>query len=143
MPTVEFLPISDVAERPHYATAGSACFDLRSVEDCTILPGKVKAVSLGFAVSIPEGYEMQIRSRSGLASKGVMVANGIGTIDSDYRGEVKVLLFNSTEETIEISAGDRIAQGIVCPVLRTEFVRVASLVETERGKGGFGSTGTN
>jgi dUTP pyrophosphatase len=142
---VGFKHLSPNCKMPTYATAGSACFDLYASETVILYDGRVAPVSLGFAIEIPDGYEMQIRSRSGMAKNGIIIANGIGTIDSDYRGEVKVLLLKLTlsEATtcVRINVGDRIAQGIICQVLRTEFEEAIELGETLRGEGGFGSTG--
>ena len=130
---------------PNYETSGASGFDLKSSED-TYVPAKSTAViSTGFYVEIPNGYEIQVRSRSGLAAKkGVMVLNSPGTIDSDYRNEIKVILFNTSDEDFVISVGDRIAQGVLCPVLTAHFEVVPSpsdLSETVRGLGGLGHTG--
>ncbi len=126
-------------------TKGSSGIDLRSNYVYKIDPGKVVLVKTGLHVQIPEGYEIQIRSRSGLAlNKGIMVLNSPGTVDCDYRNEVGVILFNTSNEPFIINVGDRIAQMVVCRTYtqETEFVEVKELDETER-KGGFGSTGKN
>lgn len=126
-------------------TKGSSGIDLRSNYVYKIQPGKVVLVKTGLHVQIPEGYEIQIRSRSGLAlKKGIMVLNSPGTVDCDYRNEVGVILFNTSNEPFIINVGDRIAQMVVCRTYtqETEFVEVKELDETER-KGGFGSTGKN
>lgn len=126
-------------------TKGSSGIDLRSNYVYKIQPGKVVLVKTGLHVQIPEGYEIQIRSRSGLAlKKGIMVLNSPGTVDCDYRNEVGVILFNTSNEPFIINVGDRIAQMVVCRTYtqETEFVKVKELDETER-KGGFGSTGKN
>ena len=126
-------------------TKGSSGIDLRSNYVYKIQPGKVVLVKTGLHVQIPEGYEIQIRSRSGLAlKKGVMVLNSPGTVDCDYRDEIGVILFNTSNEPFIINVGDRIAQMVVCRTYtqETEFVEVKELDETER-KGGFGSTGKN
>ncbi len=127
---------------PAYQTAGAAGMDLCAAEEVTLPPGGVAAVPTGWAVEIPAGYEMQVRPRSGLALKqGIMVANSPGTVDSDYRGEVCVLLYNTREVPFEIRRGDRIAQAIVGPVSRIAWRETDDLSDTARGAGGFGSTG--
>ncbi len=127
---------------PTYATAGAAGMDVVAAEACEIAPGARRAVSTGFALAIPDGYEVQVRPRSGLALKhGVTCLNTPGTIDSDYRGEVKVILANLGSETFSIARGDRIAQLVPAPVQRAVMEEVAELDDTARGGGGFGSTG--
>ena len=127
---------------PAYATAGAAGMDVVSAEDVTLAPGARAAVATGFAMAIPAGYEVQVRPRSGLALKhGVTCLNTPGTIDSDYRGEVKVILANLGETAFVIARGDRIAQLVPAPVQRASLDEVADLDETSRGAGGFGSTG--
>lgn len=127
---------------PSYQTKGAAGFDLHSVEELTLEPGKRAMVATGLAFSIDEGYEVQVRPRSGLAYKyGVSVINTPGTIDSDYRGEIKVLLINHGEEPFAIKKGERIAQAVVKEVVLADFTEVEELDDTERGSGGFGSTG--
>ena len=127
---------------PAYATDGAAGMDVVSAEELTLSPGARHAVATGFAMAIPEGYEVQVRPRSGLALKhGITCLNTPGTIDSDYRGEVKVILANLGTDPFEIKRGDRIAQLVPAPVLRAALQEVASLDATERGSGGFGSTG--
>lgn len=139
---VRVLKTDENAIIPQYQSQGAAGFDLHSCEDFTILPNQTVAISTGLAYEIPEGYELQIRPRSGMAHKsGIQVANSPGTIDSDYRGVVKVLLYNSSDKNFPISIGDRIAQGIITQYERAEFAVVEELSETERGEGGFGSTG--
>ena len=128
---------------PEYKTDGSSGMDLMANVEQTvkILPGEKKMISTGIMVAIPEQYEIQIRPRSGLAAKnGISVLNTPGTIDSDYRGEIKVILINLGKEIFEIKKNDRIAQMIVCPIIKVELEEVESLPETVRGKGGFGST---
>ena len=116
--------------------------DIVAAEDLSLAPGARAAVATGFAIAIPAGYEVQVRPRSGLALKhGITCLNTPGTIDSDYRGEVKVILANLGSETFAIKRGDRIAQLVAAPVQRATFTEVASLDETARGAGGFGSTG--
>ena len=127
---------------PAYATDGAAGMDICAAEEVTILPGKPHAVATGLAFAIPAGFEVQVRPRSGLALKhGVTCLNTPGTIDSDYRGEVKVILANLGEKSFAIAIGDRIAQIVVAPVTRGVMAEVAELDDTARGAGGFGSTG--
>lgn len=127
---------------PSYATPGSAGVDLRSNERATLAPGEYKAVGTGISLEIPDGYEGQVRPRSGLALKhGITLLNAPGTIDSDYRGEVKVILINHGQNAFEIAPGDRIAQLIFAPVYVAVFSESDDLPETERSSGGFGSTG--
>ena len=127
---------------PAYATAGAAGMDVVAAEDVELPPGGRHAVATGFAMAIPEGYEVQVRPRSGLALKhGITCLNTPGTIDSDYRGEVKVILANLGQEPFEIARGDRIAQLVPAVVLRATLDEVATLDHTIRGAGGFGSTG--
>lgn len=126
---------------PTRATAGSAGWDIYSAEDVLICPGRTMTVSTGLKIAVPFGYEAQVRSRSGLALSGLVVANSPGTIDSDYRGELKVIIHNTTDVVKEIKIGDRIAQLVLAPVQDCLIVDVESLDSTERGDGGFGSTG--
>jgi dUTP pyrophosphatase len=127
---------------PAYATAGAAGMDIVSAEDLTLAPGARHAVATGFAMAIPDGYEVQVRPRSGLALKhGITCLNTPGTIDSDYRGEVKVILANLGSEPFVIARGDRIAQLVPAPVQRAVFEMLDILPETARNAGGFGSTG--
>jgi len=136
------LPHGDGLPLPAYATDGAAGMDVCAVEDVELAPGGRHAVATGFALAIPEGYEIQVRPRSGLAFKhGISVPNAPGTIDSDYRGELKVLLINHGQETFSIARGDRVAQLVLAPVTRAAFTEVDDLDETARGAGGFGSTG--
>ena len=127
---------------PAYATSGSAGMDVVSAEDVTIAPGARDAVATGLSVAIPQGYEIQVRPRSGLAFKhGITVPNTPGTIDSDYRGELKVLLINHGSEDFAIARGDRVAQLVLAPVVQAAWSEVDELDATQRGAGGFGSTG--
>lgn len=136
------LPHGEELPLPAYATDGAAGMDVVAAEDVTLAPGGRHAVATGFAVAIPEGYEIQVRPRSGLALKhGITVPNTPGTIDSDYRGELKVILINHGAEPFPINRGDRIAQLVLAPVTLGLWREVAELDETERGAGGFGSTG--
>ena len=135
---------SEGAVIPEYKTAGAAGADLCALLDAplTIPSGRSAMVPTGLFFEIPEGYEVQVRPRSGLAAKnGVTVLNTPGTIDCDYRGEIKVILINLGAEDFTINSGDRIAQMIIAPVIQASFTKVNSLSETERGAGGFGSTG--
>ena len=136
------LPHGEGLPLPAYATAHAAGLDVVAAEDLTLAPGARHAVATGFAIAIPEGYEVQVRPRSGLALKhGITCLNTPGTIDSDYRGEVKVILANLGQEPFAVRRGERIAQLVPAPVLRATFAQVAELDATDRGAGGFGSTG--
>lgn len=136
------LPHGEGLPLPAYATLGAAGMDVVAAEDVTLAPGGRHAVATGFAIAIPEGYEVQVRPRSGLALKhGVTCLNTPGTIDADYRGEVKVILANLSAEPFAVARGDRIAQLVPAPVQRARFAEVADLDATARGTGGFGSTG--
>ncbi len=127
---------------PAYATAGAAGMDVVAAENVTLLPGARAAVATGYALAIPEGYEVQVRPRSGLALKhGVTCLNTPGTIDADYRGEVKVILVNLGAAPFSVARGDRIAQLVPAVVTRAVFAEVETLDATARSDGGFGSTG--
>ena len=127
---------------PAYATAHAAGMDVVAAEDVTLAPGARHAVATGFAIAIPEGYEVQVRPRSGLALKhGITCLNTPGTIDADYRGEVKVILANLGDAPFAVARGERIAQLVPAVVQRAAFAEVEELDETARGAGGFGSTG--
>lgn len=131
---------------PQYKTAGAAGADLCALLETpvTIPAGKSAMIPTGLFFEIPEGYEVQVRPRSGLAAKnGVTVLNTPGTIDSDYRGEIKVILINLGDSDFTVNSGDRIAQMIIAPVIQAGFTMVENLSETERGAGGFGSTGVS
>ena len=130
---------------PKYETAGSSGMDLAAniAGNINIDPGKTAIIPTGLALSVPKGFEVQIRPRSGLAAKKkITVLNTPGTIDSDYRGEIKVILINLGQETFKVEKGSRIAQMVVCPVVQAQIKEVEDISETERGKGGFGSTGS-
>jgi dUTP pyrophosphatase len=136
LPHGEGLPV------PSYTTDGAAGMDIVAAEELTLHPGQRHAVATGFAVAIPHGYEIQVRPRSGLALKhGISVPNTPGTIDSDYRGELKIIMINHGNEPFPIRRGDRVAQIVPAPVQRARFAEVAELDDTSRGAGGFGSTG--
>lgn len=129
-------------ELPAYETEHAAGMDLRAAEAAILPPGGRALVATGFAIALPHGFEAQVRPRSGLAAKhGVTVLNAPGTIDADYRGEIKVILINHGAEAFAIKRGDRIAQMIVAPVTQIKLSEQASLSDTARGAGGFGSTG--
>ena len=139
---IKRLPHGEGLALPAYATGGAAGMDVLSAEDVVLAPGARRAVATGFAVAIPDGYEMQVRPRSGLALKhGISLPNTPGTIDSDYRGELKVILVNLGAEDFAIARGDRIAQLVLAPVTLAAWHEVEVLDDTARGAGGFGSTG--
>ena len=136
------LPHGEGLPLPARATDHAAGLDVVAAEAVTLAPGQRHAVATGFAIAIPEGFEVQVRPRSGLALKhGITCLNTPGTIDSDYRGEVKVILANLGGEPFEVRRGERIAQLVPAPVLASSFREVETLAETSRGAGGFGSTG--
>ena len=137
--------LSKEVSLPKYETSGSSGMDLAANIDANINidPGKTAIIPTGLALSIPKGFEVQIRPRSGLAAKQkISVLNTPGTIDADYRGEIKVILINLSQESFKVERGLRIAQMVVCPIVQAQLKEVDDLSETERGKGGFGSTGT-
>lgn len=136
------LPGGEGLPLPAYATAGAAGLDVVAAEDLELAPGARHAVSTGFALAVPDGWEVQVRPRSGLALRhGVTCLNSPGTIDSDYRGEVKVILANLGSEPFPVRRGERIAQLVPAPVVRATLVETDALDGTARGAGGFGSTG--
>ena len=140
--TVSFKRISPDASLPSYARPGDAGMDLKSAEDAVVKPGARLLVHTGLAMALPGGYEAQVRPRSGLALKhGITGLNTPGTIDEGYRGEVGVILFNTGDTAFKIAKGDRIAQLVIAPVTRARIVETDDLGSTERGAGGFGSTG--
>jgi dUTP pyrophosphatase len=139
------VPIVYTTYPPGYETAGAAGADLRAVLDqpLTIQPGERALIPTGIRIELPAGVEAQIRPRSGLAlKKGLTLLNAPGTIDSDYRGEIKIIVINLGNQTVRLETGDRIAQMVLAPVLRASFVEAPSISTTRRGEGGFGSTGT-
>lgn len=139
---IKRLPHGADLPLPAYATAGAAGMDVVAAEELDLAPGARHAVATGFAMAIPEGYEVQVRPRSGLALKhGVTVPNTPGTIDSDYRGELKIIMINHGDTPFPIRRGDRIAQIVAAPVQHARFAEVDELDDTARGTGGFGSTG--
>ena len=126
---------------PAYATKDSAGMDLRAASDVQILPGRTALVPTGLAVALPPGYEAHIRPRSGLAARyGISIPNAPGTIDSDYRGEISVILINLGSQPFDVHRGDRIAQMVIAPVVQAVWEEVETLDETDRGDGGFGHT---
>lgn len=136
------------AQIPKYQTEGSSGFDLHALEDTRILPGQTKLVSTGLSFEVPFGYELQVRPRSGLSlTTKLRVANSPGTVDADYRGEIKIIMENTGVPTALdsgvaiIKAGDRIAQGVICPIIQCDIEEVVDLSSTERGSSGIGSTG--
>ncbi|MCR9128933.1 MAG: dUTP diphosphatase [Alphaproteobacteria bacterium] len=143
---VKPLPHYDGLDLPRYETSGSAGMDLRAAlaedEPVTLQPGEWRLIPTGLAIALPDGYEAQIRPRSGLAAKhAITCVNTPGTVDSDYRGEMRVNLINHGREPFTIQRGERIAQMVIVPVIQAVWDEVDSLDETERGAGGFGSTG--
>ena len=143
---IQRLPHAEGLALPAYQTPGSAGLDLRAAISTPVelLPGRRALIPTGLCLAIPEGYEGQVRPRSGLAAKhGVTVLNSPGTIDADYRGEVKVILINCGLEAYTLERGDRVAQLVLAPVAQLELAVVSALDATERGSGGFGHTGTS
>ena len=143
---VKPLAHHDGLELPRYETAGSAGMDLRAAlpeaEPVTLQPGEWRLIPTGLSIALPEGYEAQVRPRSGLAAKhAISCVNTPGTVDSDYRGEIKVNLINHGREPFTIQRGERIAQMIIAPVIQAVWEPVEDLGDTDRGAGGFGSTG--
>lgn len=134
--------LSKNAKIPTYGHEGDACFDLYALEDYVVKPGEILMVKTGLAIAIAEGYEMQVRPRSGLATKGLIIPNSPCTIDAGYRGEIKTPVATITDKAIIIRAGDRYAQATIKPIWRVIFQEVDELPPSERGEGGFGSTGS-
>ena len=141
--TVKFIKTNPEAKLPHQASEGAACSDLYSVESVTIYPGKTKLIDTGLQVAhIPSGYRLDLFDRSGFRAKGIF-GSSVGIIDEDYRGPLKVILFNSTNEPVQISVGDRIAQAALTKKISVTYEFTEVYEDTERGAGGFGSTGKN
>jgi dUTP pyrophosphatase len=140
---IKIKRLSENSKIPQYQTNGSAGFDFHAIEDMEIFPRQTVLVKTGLSMEIPEGYELQVRPRSGMSLKTKMrVANSPGTIDSDYRGEICIIMENIGmlgSLPYEIKKGDRVAQGVICPVYQATFIE-DELSDTERGEGGFGST---
>lgn len=140
---VKFKRLDPAARVPVYSTPGSAGCDIHAVEAQHVPPRSRVMVRTGLAIEVPVGHECQARPRSGLAAKhGVTVLNSPGTVDSDFRGEMMILLFNTTDQGFDVFPGDRIAQLVFAPVVQATFAEVDELSETSRGAGGWGSTGT-
>lgn len=140
--TLQMMKVHDDAVIPHYVHPGDSGMDLYSIEDVTIEPGATAFVHTGLKVAVPEGYEAQVRPKSGLALKHSMtVLNTPGTVDSGYRGEVCVILINHGREPFHVQRHTKIAQMVICPVVQAEIMEVSSLDDSARGDGGFGSTG--
>lgn len=136
LPGTEDLPL------PAYQTSHAAGMDIVAAEECLLAPGERRLVSTGLVLEIPDGFEAQVRPRSGLAVKyGVTLLNTPGTIDADYRGEIRVLMINLGASPFSVARGDRIAQMVFAPVTTAQLALVTTVGETERGAGGFGSTG--
>ena len=141
---VRLKKIKENAILPHYAHEGDAGVDLYSTEDYVLKPGQITLVSIGIKIAIPKGYEAQVRPKSGLAlNHGISVCNSPGTIDSGYRGEVRVIVINHGAEEFKIEKGTKIAQMVFNKIEKAEFEEVENLDNTKRGQGGFGSTGLN
>lgn len=141
-PVLKVKRLAKRAELPSYATLGSACFDIASLDTVQLLPGRAHIYSTGLAFEVPPGYVMQVYSRSGMGfSKDTRLANCVGIVDSDYRGEVKVKLRNDGKEVINVRAGDRIAQGMLVKIDQWAIEEAEELSSTERGEAGLGSTG--
>ena len=139
---VKRLPHGEGLDLPAYATEGAAGMDVLAAVDVVLAPGRRHAVATGLSLAIPAGFEVQVRPRSGLALKhGISLPNAPGTIDSDYRGELKIILINHGSDDFAVRRGDRIAQLVLAPVTRAIWLEVDDLDETARGEGGFGSTG--
>jgi dUTP pyrophosphatase len=138
---IKIKKLCDNATIPRYCSAYASGADIESIEDVELEPGEIKVVRTGIALEIPDGFEAQVRSRSGLAKEGIAVINSPGTIDSDYRGELCVMLVNLGVKTRNIYAHSRIAQLVFSPTFRAEFEPTDKLTDTSRGTGGFGSTG--
>ena len=143
MVKIQVKRISKKALLPHYETKGSSGMDLRAniSKNIYLKSKEIKLIPTGIALAIPKNFEIQIRPRSGLAAKnGISIVNTPGTIDSDYRGEIKVILINQSKKKFRIKNGDRIAQMVISPTIKAKIQEVSSLTKTDRGSGGFGST---
>lgn len=141
---VKIKKLNKDAKIPKYAHSGDSGFDLAAIENVTIVPGETTIVKTGLAISVPKGTELQIRPRSGTSLKtSLRIVNSPGTVDSNYLGEVGIIVQNTGHRAIFLEKGERIAQGVICPVYEARFVEVEEFEETTRGSGGFGSTGNN
>ena len=138
---IKIKKLHENARIPLYATPGAACFDIHALHECWVNPGAVALVPTGLAMEIPPGWRLDLYSRSGHGARSVSLANSVGKIDSDYRGELMVLIANRGDEDFVIRPGDRIAQGEVNRVTPVYFIEVDELEPSDRGQGGFGSTG--
>jgi dUTP pyrophosphatase len=139
---IKYVKVKDYGRRPDHKSLGASCFDFYSSEEVDIDPGKIVIIGTGIAVEVPHSWFMEIRPRSGLSSKGIILANSPGTIDSDYRGEVLIILHNLTDDLYHVRKGDRIAQGRLVKLdTYVKFTQVKKLSPTERGEQGLGSTG--
>ena len=142
MVTLRFKKIHENAIIPNYATFGSSGFDFRCIEDVVVEPGKTELIGTGLIPEIEMGYEMQIRPRSGLSIKyNNYISNSPGTVDNDFRGEIKIIITNNTNKEIKFDKGDKIAQGVICPIVQCQIIQTDDVTDTERGEGGFNSTG--
>lgn len=141
---IKFIRLRESAHIPEKAHEDDAGFDLYASEGMILPAHTYECVPTALSIELPEGYEAQIRPRSGLAAKhGITVLNAPGTIDAGYRGEIKVILINHSNHDFEINAGMRIAQMVISPVIKAQFIETVTLAQSERGEGGFGSSGTN
>ncbi len=138
-PVIKYKKLHIDAKAPFYATDGAAACDFHSIEDITILPHETKKIKTGIAIEIPKDFFMKLEGRGSLSSKGIIKVGGVA--DSDYRGEINIILHNSTSENFNIMKGDRIAQGVVMNIYQAQFQETDKLSETVRGDGAFGSTG--
>jgi len=144
MVNIKFTKLAADVKTPEYATPHASGMDVFAIEDVPVTPGSITMAKTGLKVEIPEGWEIQVRPKSGLALKGLTVVNSPGTVDCDYRGEIGVILGNLSSEPIVLEKGKKIAQLVVCPVEQGKYVDIEvteELSETDRGEGGFGSTG--
>lgn len=138
---IKLLRVSPNAKLPTKGTKGSAYYDLYAAEDVYLLSGGIWLVTTGWNIEVPEGWFLDIRPRSGLATKGITINNSPGDVDADYRGELKIILINLSGAAYVIHTGDRIAQCALMPIVESVFTEVSKLSETARGEGGYGSTG--
>ena len=140
---LQIMKLHHDAIMPKYQTAGSVAFDVHAIENKSLMPGEVYLMGTGLVVEVPDGFELTVRPRSGMSIKFPnYIANGIGTIDCDYRGEIKIILVNNASGYMNIKKGDRIAQCVLSPITQAEIQEIFFLSETTRGTDGFGSTGT-
>lgn len=141
---LKFKKVHPEAQLPAYQTELAAGFDFCAIESQCVWPGECRVIPTGLAVELPAGIELQVRPRSGLSLKtGIRVANSPGTIDPDYRGEIGILLHNTSETPFAIAPGDRIAQGVCCPIIHATIIEIDELTTTERGDGAYGHTGVS